>query len=195
MAKDTTPYETQIVAYLDRIVRAIRRMENEAAVTCGLNPLQLRILQFLLSNSHRKITVGFAAEELEVSEPTISDSLRALETKKLIIKTADANDRRIKHLQLTARGKKLVGRLANFSGLPLATLDSGTLERLSSDLHQLVAMLFEKSLLKHARICRTCAYFSPAEGEQPQTCRLLKKQLRTGDLQSDCHDHIYARDR
>lgn len=146
----------------------------------------------LLGNSNRKVTVGFAAEELEVSEPTISDSLRALESKKLLYKAADVNDRRIKYLQLTAAGKKLANRFADIARLPLESLGTSALERLSGDLHSLVAVLFEKSLLQHARICLTCKYYSPPATNQPRACRLLQKQLETEDLQGDCRDHVYA---
>ncbi|MBE7439792.1 MAG: MarR family transcriptional regulator [Spirochaetales bacterium] len=187
---NTTNYEKQIGAYLERIVRAIRRIENEAAVAAGLNPLQLRILQFLAIARHPP-TVGFVADELEVSEPTISDSLRALAAKKLIEKVPDTNDRRVKYLKLRPAGRATARRMKRLIRLPLKRLDPLVLPRLSADLHQLVAGMFEMSLLHHARICMTCSYFSQSPGQKLPACRLLRKKLSPSELQSDCPDHLY----
>lgn len=190
MANDTKNYENQIVAYLDRIVRAVRRLENATAVECGLNPLQLRVLQ-VLATAHRPVTVGLAADELEVTEPTMSDSVRALSLKGLVKKTTDPTDRRIKYLHLTASGKHVAARFGEITRLPLENLEPALLARLSADLHQLVAGLFGSRLLHHARICMTCAHFSPASQDQLATCGFLKKKLKTVDLQTDCPDHVY----
>lgn len=187
---DTAKYEAQIVAYLDRIVRAVRRLENAAAVDCGLNPLQLRILQ-VVGNAHRAVSIGFVADELEISEPTASDSVRVLAAKGLLVSKPQSTDRRIKHLKLTAEGRALAERFSRSSQLRLGNLPFPVLQRLSGDLHQLVAELFFSGRLQHARICATCYYFAVgAKGELP-LCGLLQKRLTVADLRSDCPDHAY----
>lgn len=186
----TKIYEEQISAYLERVVRAIRRLENAEATAHGLNSLQLRILQ-LLAAAQKKLTVGFIADELELSEPTVSDSLRALQAKKLVEKITDAQDRRIKYLQLTPAGRTIASRVAKRLRLPLTHLDPAYLQRLSVDLHHLVGAIFDMSLLHHARICATCIYF--VKTRNSAHCQLLRKNLRPADLQTDCPDHAYAK--
>lgn len=190
MANVTRKYEEQILAYLDRLARAKRRLENAVAFQHGLNALQLQVLLALHGAGHRKLTVSFLADELEVSEPTLSDSLRSLEKKRLIAKKITVTDRRIRQLQLTTAGEKIVEQCAREIRLPLSGLSAVLLQRLSSDLHTVVAELFSSGFLHHARVCKTCQYFSSTDQRFGQ-CDLLKKKLNIEDLQFDCSDHVY----
>lgn len=192
MASETKIYEAQITAYLERLARALRRLKNTTAFALKLQPLQLEILLFLLHAQQRKITVNFLAEELEVSEPTISDSLAALVRKKYVVKYTSPEDRRIRFVSLTASGKKIAQK-AEGKLFPLAGMDPKLLEDLSRALHELVGELFAQSFIRHARICKTCHFFSPASENAVGHCTLLNKTLYTKDLQSDCPDHAYAR--
>lgn len=60
------------------ISRAMRKVSQHAGFKEGLNPLQIQILQFLCHGKNRYATVGFIAAEMEITEATVSDSLKTL---------------------------------------------------------------------------------------------------------------------
>lgn len=182
---------TRLIAYLDRIGRALRRCETEAATAVGLSVLQLKVLQYLAQCGKRGATVGFLAQEYEVSEPTISDSLQALTKKKLAERFQHSTDRRVRLLRITPAGETLLQKIVLPVNAILGRLPAETAERLQADLHLVVAILFEASLLQQARICRTCAYFAEGKSVGSVFCRLLQQELPPRGLKTDCPDHVY----
>ncbi|GAB4436596.1 MAG: hypothetical protein OHK0011_19720 [Turneriella sp.] len=185
--------EQSTVAYLDRISRARRRLENVVSHAHGLTPLQLQILIFLRHSPRLSVSVSFLADELEVSEATMSDSLRSLEQKNFVEKVASAHDRRVRELMISAEGANLADECEQELRLPLETLPTADLKALSRILHTWVAELFRRGTLHHARICQTCIYFSPAGPGEIGRCDLLKAQLTPASLKSDCPEHVYRK--
>src|SRR5687767_3898697 len=83
----------KIVAGLERIALVYRTLLWEESKKFGLSPIQIQILIF--TDSHRlPATVSYLAEEFNVTKPTISDAVKSLLEKKLVIKIADKIDSR-----------------------------------------------------------------------------------------------------
>lgn len=78
-----------------------KRMEQTLGVT-GPQRLALRIL-----GRNKAMTPGDLAAELCVHPSTLTGVLRRLESRKLITRVVDKDDRRKAHLMLTSAGKKL----------------------------------------------------------------------------------------
>lgn len=188
--KNTSKRDNQFWSYIDRLSRAQRRSIQAAAAAERLNLLQSQILRFLQLNKHRSITVGFIADEMEVTEATVSDSLRVLSARKLIRKNQDSKDKRIRHITITAIGERALEKCRTDTPQYLSALPETMADNMLIGLQETIYQIFMSGSLHHARICRTCANYS-MQTSQPY-CALLKMPLRPIDLQFDCSDHQYS---
>ena len=88
--------------------------EFERLLPDGLTAAQYGVLNRILRRGETE-TIGELATAFQVSQPTMSSTVRRLEDKKLITLVSDKNDRRIKRVNVTRAGsslrKKTVRRL------------------------------------------------------------------------------------
>lgn len=126
---------------------------------------------------------------MEVTEATVSDSLRVLQQRFYLTKECDPHDRRVKYFIATGATIKLCEKLRMASNLPLSAVPFARREVLAQHLHMLVAALFSTGNLSHARICHTCKYFTMQINSGAGHCGLLGKTLRIADLRHDCPEH------
>lgn len=87
------PVHARLVEGLERIATALRADDWVRARSASVNPTQLAILR-LLDIRHLGWTVKELSLQLGVSQPTVTDSILALERKALIEKRADPADGR-----------------------------------------------------------------------------------------------------
>ena len=89
--------------------RLLRRMFNEPdeQELADLTLAQLRILRAVLDSPH---TAGEIVELLGYSRSALSQLTQRLVSAGLLIKHKDAHDARIKHLELTEKGRTLMQR-------------------------------------------------------------------------------------
>ena len=90
--------------------RAMTARPDALLAARGLSRVHHRILHFVVRLA--KPSVGDLRRTLNVSKQALSGPLRDLYAQKLITHTRAAEDARVKHLSLTAEGRKLEGRLA-----------------------------------------------------------------------------------
>ena len=90
------------------------RAEDEAS---GLTAPRLSALSVIVFRG--PITLGALAAAEQVSPPTISRLVRELERDGLVLRSSDANDRRVQRVQATAAGARLLqdGRARRVSAL------------------------------------------------------------------------------
>jgi DNA-binding MarR family transcriptional regulator len=183
----------KVAAALDRLARA-RRLERQSTATRhGLTPLQLDLLTTLADGPPPEPTVGLLATEVAVTQPTATDSLRALADKALVERRPDPADRRRSTIELTAAGRRLARELslgddhltAAIAALPTAVQEA-TLEALLS----LIARLVDTGAIDVARTCYTCRYHR-FDGTTHH-CALLETDLPTAELRVNCPDHEAA---
>lgn len=185
--------DQKIKNYIDRISRAMRKISQRAGFNEGLNPLQIQILQFLGHGKKRQATVGFIASEMEVTEATVSDSLKTLATRGLIKKVQDDSDKRVRRIYATAAGLRLSNELIQSTHISLNAIADKDKEALAIQLQKLTYALFMSRQLSQARICFTCGYHKPSDlNTDVSYCELLKKALYPPDLQYDCPEHVYV---
>jgi DNA-binding MarR family transcriptional regulator len=190
--------DRKIAAALERIGQGVKVMLWHEATSHRLSPLQVGVLTHLLHPPEGSGRVGQLARELDVSQPTMSDTVAALEKKKLITKGPAAADSRSSAIALTARGRAVAIRLAGWN----QTLRRA-LEHLPDDgkvpvmrfLFDLIASLQQTGFITVARMCITCRYFRP-DGDPTQPgrhfCALLKVPLAESALRIDCPEHELA---
>jgi DNA-binding MarR family transcriptional regulator len=185
------PLPGKIVDAIDRLARGQRQFRQAIASRHGLTPLQLDLLSTVAAGPPPEPVVGMLAVELGVSQPTITDSLRALESKNLLVRARSMRDRRRTGVALTAGGLALAGELdraqdrlrAAVAAIP-RDLQETTLEAML----RLIGLLLDVGIIDVARTCFTCR-FHRQWYDTGHHCTLLGIDLHTADLRVNCAEH------
>jgi DNA-binding MarR family transcriptional regulator len=134
--------------------------------------------------------VGLLARELGVSQPTVTDSLRALEEKQLITRHRHITDARRVSATLTPAGALLVAEIAAGDRElidAVSGLDRARQEALLGSTLALISRLVESGFISVARTCLTCHYHQ-LDGATHR-CALLDIALGPADLRVNCPEH------
>jgi len=186
------PVADKIVAAIDRLARGQRAHRQVVATTHHLSPLQLELLTTVGSGLPAEPTVGQLARELAVAQPTVTDSVRALEGKGLLTRQPDPTDRRRSRVQLTEVGvalvdwiqggdRELVEAVSGLAGDRPGQLLEGLLE--------LIAAMVDHGLIDVARTCTTCQHHRLLS-DGTHHCTLLQADLPAASLQVNCPEHL-----
>jgi DNA-binding MarR family transcriptional regulator len=195
--EQTTPLDGKLADAFERIGHVMRAQLRAVASRDGLSPMQADLL---LQLSHRgPAEVGQLAASLDVRKPTISDSVAALERKGLLTRHTISTDRRRHRLTLTASGREVAARLAEWRQpfqVALAEThprgDRTSKAAIYEWLVGVVSRLHQDGLVTVARTCGTCRFFRPDrhnESEYPHHCALLDLPLGGERLRLDCPEH------
>ncbi|MBP6997541.1 MAG: winged helix-turn-helix transcriptional regulator [Phycicoccus sp.] len=177
---------TKLAAALDQLARARRLHRQGIATARGLSPLQLDILQALVAGGPSAGAVGSLARELGVSQPTMSDAVKALERKSLVARSTQAGGRPRGLLTVTDAGVTA----AAFED-PVVAIARDLPDHLREDLLAatlaIIAGLLELGVITVARNCLTCSFHRHDAGGHH--CQLLEIDLAPADLRVTCPDH------
>ncbi|MFZ1807344.1 MAG: helix-turn-helix domain-containing protein [Cyclobacteriaceae bacterium] len=178
---------TKIVAGLERVSEAFKVLLWEKAKALGLSPIQIQLLIFVAYHKPELCNVSHLAKEFNITKPTISDAVRILEQKKLIIKDFSPTDSRSYTIGLSTTGKKIVTETEDFAS-PLKTqlghIPQKDLESLFSSLSQLIFQLNRNGILSVQRTCYGCKFYSHTK--KKDHCNLLNMELKQPDIRLDC---------
>jgi DNA-binding MarR family transcriptional regulator len=180
-----------VVAALHRLARGLRTHRQSVATRHGLTPLQLDLIRTLADGPPPEPLVGLLAFELGVTQPTVTDSLRALESKGLLERRSAPLDRRRTESVLTPAGRTLLGELnaadekviASVATLP-AEVQEGTL----GVVLVLINSLLDAGIINVARNCLSCR-FHESSAAADHRCALLDAVLSASELRFNCPDH------
>lgn len=180
---------------LARLAALARQDDWRAGEVEGLTPTQGDILRALV---HRQegLRVSTLAAHLNVSQPTASDAVAALERKGLIEKLSDPSDGRALMLRVTRSGRALARRWPLSFGAIVETLSPGDQALLLGIVIRSIHELQRKGAISPQRMCLSCRYFAPdvhRDKARPHHCRFIDAPLGQGDLRVDCPDHEEAR--
>lgn len=185
--------DSRIVAALERISQAFRVLLWSEGKDLSLSPIQIQILIFLLFHKESKRKVSYLAGEFNMTKATISDSIKALEQKKLIRKEYEPDDTRSYVIHLTAKGMATAKQTSSFTDRllePLTKISGDDKANLLMTLLGIIQHLNQTGVITLQRMCLTCAHFSPARGKKPPFCQLLNQTLDPGNLRVDCPEHL-----
>ncbi len=178
---------SKIVAGLERVSEAFKVLLWEKAKELGLSPIQIQLLIFVAYHKPELCNVSHLAREFNITKPTVSDAVRILEQKKLIIKDFSSTDSRSYTIGLSTAGKKIVAETEDFAS-PLKTqlgnISQKDLESLFSSLSQLIHQLNRNGILSVQRTCYGCNFYSHTK--KKDHCNLLNMELKQTDIRLDC---------
>lgn len=92
---------------IKRISEKMEREGNRRLLEKGVTLSQLKILLHLMTQSEHDLTLKELESYFGMSQATIAGIAARLERKRLVTSTGDRNDRRIKHIRVSAAGEAL----------------------------------------------------------------------------------------
>lgn len=177
----------KIVVGLERISEVFRTLLWAEAKKSGVSPIQIQILIFIAYHKSSLCTVSYLAKELDVTKPTISDAVKSLEQKKLILKDYSKADSRSYLIALSEKGKELVTVTENYAN-PLKkqfdTFDAAQLETVYETIVKLIYNLNKAGIISVQRMCFACKFHAKQAGGD--YCEYLQKPLKTEAIRVDC---------
>ena len=178
---------SKIVAGLERVSEVFRVLLWEKAKEFGLSPIQIQILIFIAYHKTELCNVSHLAKEFNLTKPTISDAIRVLHKKELIIKDFSQQDSRSYSILLSESGKQIVSQTESFAN-PLKqqinTIANQDLDDLFKTLSKLIFKLNKAEILTVQRTCYGCKFYN--NQENTDYCSLLEKELISSDIRLDC---------
>ncbi|RMG82975.1 MAG: MarR family transcriptional regulator [Bacteroidetes bacterium] len=184
--------ESKIVASLERISQAFKVLLWSKGKNLSVTPIQAQILIFLRYHTSDKRKVSYLANELNVTKATISNTIKTLEQKKLIIKEPGKDDTRSYLIHLTSKGKSVAEEMSFFAQEiqhSIERLPLSSKENLFSALLNIIYHLNQLGIISIQRMCFTCIYYQFQEHKQEHFCNLLNKTLADNELKIDCPEH------
>ncbi|MES2817672.1 MAG: MarR family transcriptional regulator [Pseudomonadota bacterium] len=179
---------TTLFDLLERLSSLSRVWFRQHPLLAELQPIQLSALMYLARcNSYSNTPLG-VTDYLGLTKGTVSQSLKALESKGLIVKSQDARDKRSVHLQLTDRARGLLDAL-----LPPAFLAAGEARmgergvHLETLLGELLRDLQRSADIPSFGLCGTCRFHQQVDGLP--FCGLTREALTPRDAALICREH------
>ena len=185
--------EGKIVVALERISEAFKVLLWQKGKEYGLSPLQLQVLFFIKFHDSEKCKVNYLAKEFNLTKATISETIRLLAKKDLIVKQPDPKDSRSYSIQLSLEGESIVEKTSDFADViekPLHGISKKRKELLYSELYDLISKLSKAGVITVQRMCHSCRFFE--KGKKNHYCRFLQEVLTETDTRIDCPEHENA---
>jgi len=178
---------SKIVAGLERVSEVFKILLWKKAKWVGLSPIQIQILIFIAFHKHNLCNVSHLAKEFNVTKPTVSDAIRILDKKKLIVKDFSSSDSRSYLISLSNLGNDLVSQTNDFSNPLKKEIDRfspSELESLFGTLSHLIYKLNRNGILSVQRTCYGCKFYE--KQNENNFCNLLQKKLLSTEIRLDC---------
>lgn len=186
--KDMT--DPRLHALLTCLARALQSEQRQAAVAGGLLPVQWSILAYLRDANRYSNTPQALADFLGLTKGTVSQSLKLLEAHDWISRQADAKDRRIVRLALTASGAGQLDTSADESWqAAIGQLPAPERQAVENTLATLLRNWQQSRTGRTFGVCRTCRHFCP--GPPEHHCGLTGEALSEDDSQRICREHEF----
>jgi len=191
----TTALHERLLDGLERLASVMRADARRSAAPLGINMAQDAILR-LLTARPSGLRVRAIAEHLGVRQPTVTDSLIAMERKGLIERRADPSDARATIATAApAALPKLAASAPAHAAAVLAELTEVEQASLLKTLIKLIRGLQLRQAIPPQRLCVTCKYFRPNAhpgAEAPHHCAFVDAPFGDRALRLDCAEHEEA---
>jgi DNA-binding MarR family transcriptional regulator len=193
-----SPLPDRLHDALERLASLNRLEQLQVSGPQGLNPTQLAILRLVERRGQAGLRVKTIARELGLSQPTVTESLLALERKSLIQRRSDPRDKRALLIHASDEGRAALASVTGQMSQMEAALASLTRKEQAALLHIIIKMiraLLHEKAMPVQRMCVSCRHFRPQaqpDTDRPHFCDLVKAPFASADMQVDCGDHDAA---
>lgn len=179
-----------IYDHVERLSELLRVDSRQAGAEHGIQPIQLEVLHYLSICNRYSDTPMAVTEYLGQTKGTVSQTLKLLESKGLLSKIPDQQDRRVAHLKISPEGKALLQQTIP-SPMFIKACESLSDEKQSeivSTLKELLLTLLQENRMKTFGVCGTCRYNTKAKNGE-FFCDLVKQPLTNNDVTLICREH------
>ena len=180
---------SKIVVGLQRISEAFKVLLWQKAKEFGVSPIQIQILIFIENHKEQYCNVSYLAKEFNLTKPTISDAIKVLEKKGMIVKDYSSSDSRSYTIFLSDLGKNTVFKNDDFVNpiySEIQKISPNEQENLFATLSSLIYKLNQKDILTVQRTCFACKFYS--KNNKQHHCGLLQKELLNSEIRLDCKE-------
>ncbi len=177
-----------IIERLGNLVRADIRAACHAQ---GVRPVQFEALNYLSQCNRYSDTPQAVAEYLGLTKGTVSQTLKILEEKGLLLKRDDKNDKRVVHLKPTAAGRRLIAQVVPSKSVAtgMERLPVNEQHQMTQVLQQVLRTIQQANGLKTFAPCHTCRFNQ--QHDDGYFCELTQEPLAEGDVSLLCREHQY----
>lgn len=189
---NSEPTEQRIAVGLNKIGLALKQQSWHQANEQGVSATQAQILSSLSTSGTARASE--LAKQLGVTLPTVSDSLRVLAEKGLLVKERDPADARASVLTLTRAGKQLAQRASGwteFLASAVQAMSEPEQEVFLLGLSKMIRSLQDSGQIPVQSMCMTCRYFRPDvhSGDKPHHCAFVDAPFGNRHLRLHCPEH------
>lgn len=172
------------------LIERIGRLLSTEAHVEGLLPVQWEALRYLQRANRFSTNAAALTAYLGLTKGTVSQTLKTLESKNLVKKRVNSNDRRSNHLSLTAKGRKLLSRDPLAATVDaLAELGNSTQKTLDDGLQALLSARIASQGRQAFGQCRDCRFFARRHADgNPHYCQLLNEPLAASESLAICFE-------
>jgi DNA-binding MarR family transcriptional regulator len=178
---------SKIVAGLERISEVFKTLLWDKAKVVGLSPIQIQLLIFIAFHKPELCNVSHLAKEFNITKPTVSDAIKILDKKGMILKDFSSLDNRSYNIHLSPLGKEILSETNDFAN-PLKNeidgIGQSELEDIFKTLGELIYKLNRSGILTVQRTCYGCKFHE--KYNTAHYCKLLEKELLNRDIRLDC---------
>lgn len=185
--------DTKIAVALERLSQVFRVLLWEKTKTFQLSPIQVQMMVYLLYPTDPPVTMGKISRKFNITPATVTDAIKAMERKRLVVRKPLKNDRRNIEVRLTAKGRQLAGKLADWADIIRSTVARTNPEQkvvVLEFLMNLIKSLQQAGFITIANMCMSCKFFEIRQNEkEPYYCQFLEMPLSVSELRIDCPDY------
>lgn len=188
--QSNTGLDKQILSALERLSEAFRVLLWEQSKATGLSPIQIQFLIFISTHRPEQSTISYLAVEFNLTKATVSDSVKVLLAKGLLVKVSNNADSRSFSLRPTPVGMEVVNTVSAFtwalkdSLVPFSDQEKQSFYKV---LHGMIKGLNQRGIISIQRNCSSCSFYSIEDGSH--YCSLIQSKLQVQELKTDCADH------
>lgn len=166
-----------------QLISRLARLDGDAGRSEGLNPAQSMALEYLARANKFSRQPSHVAEYMGSTRGTISQTLKALRDKGLIVEVRSEADRRSVSYDLTSRGCRILAH-ANSLSSALKDFSEKELDQLARSLQTALNTSLRSNGLKPFGVCKTCKHFAPRV--VGGFCNLLSLPLEATETEKVC---------
>ena len=176
----------ELLYRLERLARLLRA-EGHAG---GLNPAQWEALRYLArANRFSNSPIALTAY-LNATKGTISQTVKALERKGLIVKAPRPGERRSIVLELTEKGRtSLASDPLNQLNAALDAVGGKSRRRMAKTADEILSAESKRRKLQSFGSCKSCRFFRESS-EQGKLCMAFEQPLTAEDMRLICVAHV-----
>jgi DNA-binding MarR family transcriptional regulator len=178
---------------LERLASLLRSESRNLLHEYGLQPVQFEALHYLSTCNRYSDTPMGVTEYLGQTKGSVSQTLKVLEKKGLIVKTPDENDKRVWHMTVTENGVTLVKEVLPSPSIQSASklLGDQDIAKIDALLSKLLSTVQRANNFKSFGQCDSCRH-NIKLGTGDYFCGLTKERLTHLDIGLICREHEFA---